>query len=168
MAIIEKLMGFDPGSMATGWCYFVSGEYSDGGVFYGAGDDFEERRHSLRRQVSETLLRINTEEGDIDIVAVEEPMSRGMGVKGKLATLAADIESAAVSLGIPYLEGRVKPHEWHAEVRLAAQMEGVCNIKALGLATARAQTGRGLMKQDESDAYWICKFMLRNARRASE
>ena len=165
MAVIERLVAFDPGSVATGWCFFLSGEYREGGVFLGVGDDFGERRHSIRQQVCETLLRLNTEEGDIDIVAVEEPMGRSMDTKGKLVTIAADIESAASSLGIPYLEGRVRPHEWHAEVKRAAQLQADVGIKALGLAIARAHTGRELMSQDESDAYWICKFMLHNARR---
>jgi Holliday junction resolvasome RuvABC endonuclease subunit len=165
--VIERIIAFDPGSRVTGWCLLLHGEYSESGVFACQEGDFQERRHQIRQQVSETLLRLTTEEGDIDILACEEPMSRSIDTKAKLVTIAADIENAGMTLGIPYMDGRVMPYEWHQEAKAASQCDGVANIKAHALATAIAVTGRTTMQQDEADAFWIAKFVAHNARRGA-
>lgn len=147
------VLGIDPGSNITGWCLIENGRCTAHGVItLDKKLPFSERRHQLRAEVMglfEALICTKNL-----VVAIEDPMSRSLGVAKKLAAIKAMIEEKVLDFGWVSID--VTPHEWQAMAREYGGRLPDETIKEMSLRAARDEFG--IDTQDAADAAWIALY----------
>lgn len=148
-----NVLGIDPGSHVTGWCLVKNEQVASHGVIrLSRKDSFQERRHSLRSEIVD-LLGSLLDSGEL-VVAIEDPMSRAIGVAKKLALIKGTIEEKAIDFGHTCID--VLPSEWQALAReYGGKIEGE-TVKDTSLRVAKQEFG--IEEQDAADAAWIAMY----------
>lgn len=148
-----NVIGIDPGSHVTGWCLVIDGEVTQHGVIeLDKKKSFSERRNDLRARVVDLYGQL-LDAGKL-VVAIEDPMSRGIGVAKKLALVKAMIEEKSLDFGHTCID--VRPAEWQALAKDYGGKRQGETIKSMSLRTASDSFGIEL--QDAADAAWIAMY----------
>jgi len=155
------ILGIDPGSNHLGWCLLHEGAYDMSGVISAKKkDSLLQRRDYIRTELYKVFQEVPPSPNTV--MAIEDPMSRGIGTAKVLATIRTMAEEMGFNFGWAFLQ--VLPHEWHGMVyEEDGRREGE-SVKDLALRVANGLTKGRITSEDESDAFWIAKYVFSKAR----
>ena len=161
MSAPKHVLGIDPASFHVGWCYLENGKHSNSGVISPPKKaDLLTRRNFIREAVRELFVAFSSLP-DL-VVAVENPMSIGIGTAKVLATIRTMVEELAVNHGWVFLQ--VRPDEWHSVCYGEDAKRIDENVKDLALRLAKVHSDGAIEEQDAADAFWVARFCYENAR----
>ena len=163
---VASTAGFET-CTSTGWAFVGhTGKILTGSIVSSQKLSFEDRRDNIRHSFVEVIdeVRLN-ESQELDVIAIEDPYSVGIGRAKDLSTIRSTIEEVGLAHGLPYLQ--VTPNEWHGLVYETVGFKDKKNVKKLAQEAA-SDIARSKLTSDEADAFWVALYCLRYAGRLIE